>query len=360
MLDQIESSSTGPTVAPSFHTTLPSGRRVLKLRTLSVNEATTYRTCPELYRLSYVADGTGYETTSKSFSLIFGDYWHRAQEAWWLARIPPAKQEIDALADAYHAIDFPKPDAHGKVPPKLDPYDRARLRALMGLYHMRYWSDGVVPLAVEHSFVTPMLSPKGGRSTIWDGLDGRMDLVLRSRRGEDLVGEHKSTSLSIDDDSDYWDRVKFDMQISQYIEGAQATGFAVRGLVYDVIRKPHAQLKANKPESGESPDAFEARLFRAIAAEPDKYARRKLIVRTGHEMFRAREDTWATGQQIAWSHKTNLWPRHATSCSRYGHKCEFFEVCAGEVDVSASPRFKKKQKSNTHHPVNATKEIATV
>ena len=220
MLDQIDSSpsvSREPPPAPTFRTTLPSGRRVLKLRTLSVNEATTYRTCPELYRISYVADGTGYETSSKGFALIFGDYWHRMQEAWWRARIGPSKHEAQAFADAMHALDYPAPDEHGNTPPKLDPYDRARLRALFGLYHMRYWNDGVAPTSVEAKFVAPMLSPRGGRSTTWDGLDGRLDLTIFSLRREDLVMEHKSTSLSIDDDSDYWDRVKFDMQISQYV-----------------------------------------------------------------------------------------------------------------------------------------------
>lgn len=346
--------------APAFRAEV-GGRNVLKLKTLSVNEATTYRTCPRLYWYGYVADGTGYEVRGKSFALTFGDYWHRAQEAWWLARkrldggLPG--EWIDA---ALHAVDHPQPDSHGYTPPKLEVYDRARIRAMMALYHLVYSTDGLSVLAVEREFKAPLISPKGGKAVNWDGLDGRMDLVVANRRNEAFVGEHKTTGLTIDDDSDYWDRVKFDMQISQYIEGARHIGYPVVGLIYDVARRPHAMLKANKPEPRESPEAFEARLLRALAEEPKKYLRRKLVVRTDAEMAEARRDTWATARQIAQSHREDLWPRHAVSCSRYGHKCEFFDVCAGEVDLRDPSKFQQKKNSQSNSNAATKKEIATV
>jgi hypothetical protein len=97
-------------------------RRVLKLATLSVNEATTYRTCPKSYFHSYVADGCGYEVLHKSFALTAGDWWHRAQEAWWLARKADLSEE-DCLRASLRALDVAKPDERGNVPKPLDPFD---------------------------------------------------------------------------------------------------------------------------------------------------------------------------------------------------------------------------------------------
>ena len=330
-------------------------RRVLKLRTLSVNEATTYRTCPRLYEYQYVADGCGYEVVGTSFALTFGSWWHVGQEAWWKARRERPDDPDAWIRAAFAAFRDPPLDAHGRKPAPLDLYDMARVRALMALYHFAYARDGLTPIEVEHPFVAPMISPRGGLSVNWDGLDGRMDLVAHDRRGTKLVVEHKTTGLTIDDESDYWDRVKFDMQISQYIEGARAVGFDVQGVVYDVVRRPHAMLKANKPASGETPGDFEKRLLTALAEEPQKYLRRRVVVRTEHEMREARIDTWATARQIANSHRDRLWPRHATSCSRYGHRCEFFDVCAGEEDLRNEKKFRPKKKST-----NEKKETITV
>jgi hypothetical protein len=146
------------------------------------------------------------------------------------------------------------------------------------------------------------------------------------------------------------------MQISQYIEGARANGYPVVGLVYDVARRPHAMLKENKPVKDESPAEFERRLLTRLAGEPKEYMRRLPIVRTDLDMADARADTWATARQIAQSHRENIWPRHANSCSRYGHKCEWFGVCSREEDLKNAEKFRPKKSNNVHEK----KEIATV
>jgi hypothetical protein len=50
--------------------------------------------------------------------------------------------------------------------------------------------------------------------------------------------EYKTTSFPIDDDSNYWRRLRIDSQISYYMLALREKGYNVNSCLYDVIHRP--------------------------------------------------------------------------------------------------------------------------
>lgn len=257
-----------------------------------------------------------------------------------------------------------------------------------GLY--RGWCIKIQPvlethdvLEVESEFSFPLLNPETEAASKTFVEAGKIDGVLRCKTsGAYKVLEHKTTSDSIEPESDYWARLVMDTQISKYLLSLRQRGIDARTVVYDVVKKPahrgtaipildeHGQKivrdgagvrvmtkdgkkwrQTGDVELGyvvesreETPDELSARVFAAVVAEPSAYYVQKEIPRSDTELLEYMSDAWAFSQQILHYRRQNIWPRNPSACTQFG-TCEFFDLCAKRADVDGI-RYRSKQKAH--------------
>jgi hypothetical protein len=245
-----------------------------------------------------------------------------------------------------------------------------------GLY--KGWVESFYPileshdvLEVESEFSFPLLNPETEAPSRTFLEAGKIDGVLRDKRtGVLKVLEHKTTSDSIDTDSNYWGRLGMDTQISKYILSLRNRGIDANTVVYDVVRKPGYKL-GNIPildenglkivvdgfgnrvttkdgkkwrQTGDAelayvvqsrPETFEelsSRTFAEISSRPEDYFAVREVGRTDSDLLEYMNDAWAQSQQILYFRNRNLWPRNPSACTAFG-TCEFFDLCSGRATV---------------------------
>lgn len=210
------------------------------------------------------------------------------------------------------------------------------------------------------------------------------------------VTEHKTTAYEIGSGSTYWQRLKLDSQVSNYLVGARALGHEPAGVLYDVVRKvrlepykatpeelrkytepksrackecrkkspapgPHVEtvddaevecvdgrivtdpggrLYASMRAEDETPEEYRMRVRADIGANPEKYFQRGTIVRLEEEERDAAADTWAIAEQIRASQKSGRWRRNLDTCDSFGSFCAYWSVCTGEADIGDPTRFR--------------------
>lgn len=81
---------------------------------------------------------------------------------------------------------------------------------------------------------------------------GKVDGLAVLKDGRKVVWERKTTSDDLADTSDYWQRLKFNHQLLAYSAWIYNSTGKLPVCVYDVIRKPMLQPKANVPELDEN------------------------------------------------------------------------------------------------------------
>lgn len=320
------------------------------LRVLTNSADSAYRACPRLYRLRYV---DGWESTrDDAAARRFGTLTHRGLEALWLA--------LGAGADTDGQMEA----ALRAIEAEADPYDRARAAALLTGYALRWCTPRYDVIGVEVEFTAPILNPETGAASRTFVRRGKIDAIVRDREdGRKLILEHKTSSEDIEAGSDYWRRLRLDSQVSTYYRGAAALGHDVFGCVYDVLRRPAQRpLKATPTEARkytkdgalyktqrdaeEGPTEYQMRIQAEIAENPARYFQRGEIVRLDAEMQDHDFDTWQRAAMIRESHAADRWPRNPNSCVRYGSKCEFLEVCCGEISLDDATRFRRLENTN--------------
>lgn len=177
-----------------------------------------------------------------------------------------------------------------------------------------------------------------------------------------VIVEHKTSGEDIGLGSTYWRRLTLDSQISNYIIGAQALGYAPRGVLYDVARKPALRpyqatpeesrkykkdgtLYANQREHDETPEEYYGRVLADIAEKPDVYFQRGTVVRLADEVAAAAEDAWTLAK---WIREVQLeadgrgeaaWPRNVDACYTYGRACDYWDVCSGTASIGDDTRY---------------------
>jgi hypothetical protein len=312
------------------------------------------RACLRMYQISYLL---GVRPRETSLPLRFGLASHGALERRWRT----LAGELDLAMPC-------EPD---------DPFEAAKLRALMAGYEAR-WDDDAERyevLLVEAPFEMRLRVPSGHPSTKWH-VAGKIDGAVRERQSNrGLVLEHKTTNEDIRVGSDYWTRLRMDAQVSIYYDGAAALGLQVSGVLYDVIGKPQleplkatpvekrkftkgkrcksckeqpvqcvtcfavepSRLHADQRERDETPEEYEARIVEAIAADPDRFYQRAEVVRLESEIDASRRDVWETSRLIS----LGYYPRNVDSCMRYGRACAYLPVCSGAGTLDDEARYQK-------------------
>lgn len=226
-------------------------------------------------------------------------------------------------------------------------------------------------LEVESEFTFPLVNPDSNTASRTFVEAGKIDGVLRCRRtGTIKVLEHKTTSDSIEPDSNYWPRLVMDSQASKYILSLNARGMPVSLALYDVVRKPAYRLtqipildadglkivvdpsgnrvttKDGKKwrQTGDTelgyvlqsrPETFDEladRTYQEVTRAPELYFCQREIPRSQMDLMEYMDDAWALAQQILYYRRQKLWPRNPSACTAYG-TCEFFDLCANRATV---------------------------
>jgi hypothetical protein len=226
-------------------------------------------------------------------------------------------------------------------------------------------------LAVESEFTFPLLNPETEAASRTFNEAGKIDGILRCKRtGTIKVLEHKTTSDSIDSDSNYWDRLVMDTQVSKYILACRNRGHDTNTVVYDVVKKPAYKLGAiplldeegvkivhdlngdrvrtkdgkkwrttGDSEAGyilqtrpETLSELSHRVLNEITERPEAYFSVKEIARSDADLLEYMNDAWAMSQQLLYFRNRKLCPRNPSACTQYG-TCEFFDLCAGRATV---------------------------
>jgi len=173
--------------------------------------------CPRKHFWSYEV---GLRAATSALPLRFGAAWARAMEARW-----QGMGFDDALAKA--------------VPEGCD-LDELAISTLSGLlagYFARYQTESIKTIHPEVEFKKPLA---GSRTFSEAGKIDGLGVLFDDRL---ILWEAKTTADSLDGDSDYWLRLRFNTQVFQYVLAARALGWNVDTVIYDVTRKPSIEPK---------------------------------------------------------------------------------------------------------------------
>jgi len=94
--------------------------------------------------------------------------------------------------------------------------ERAILLYSLAGYNWNYSNDNYIVVAEEVKFSLPLRNPSTGRALPNVTIGGIIDKIVQSPNGNYYIDEHKSTSNSLDQDSQYWNHLNLDTQTRLY------------------------------------------------------------------------------------------------------------------------------------------------
>jgi hypothetical protein len=196
---------------------------------LSASSIAAFKACPTRYRLGY---REGLRLADDTDAQRVGTNWHKLHEVYQnayrdrLAELPDGP-DLDPADDAHETAlsaavdhlnlfyaDTPMPST--KAVEEWEIERQVLTTSFIG--YLWYWqSDPIESIESELAFDLPLHAPRTGLPLLTSDVlrVGKIDHVV-SWHG--MIGnmERKSTSRSIDADSDYWDKAKKDTQVSMY------------------------------------------------------------------------------------------------------------------------------------------------
>lgn len=230
-------------------------------------------------------------------------------------------------------------------------------------------SDFVV-IEVELPLLTDIINPESGRSSRTFRYGGKADKLIRLDDGRMALLERKTTSYSVEADSNYWQALRLDSQISRYMVALRRMGHDVTVALYDVIRKPsiapkqvadldthgrkivvdqlgqRAYKRNNEPrQSGDSakgltvkqhietPDEYGERLMQDIYDRPDFYFARREVPRLQSDLDEAAQELWDTADSMRLARNNGHHYRNTRACL-VPYQCEYLAVCSNGVDLA--------------------------
>lgn len=277
----------------------------------------------------------GYRTLRYSPALDIGSLVHRGLESVYGAE---AHGDVDVAVGTMRAY-------REENYPGADPGDAETAFAIAEGAVRGYWAvhgakDAAWKVvAVEQGFWKPKGLPTAGR----------IDMVVEvgEQNGDDVRGlwlvEHK-TAGSIDED--YVRELSMDPQVQDYILGARAApwGKKVRGVIYNVIRKPSI-----RPKQGESLAAYQNRLVEDYQARPEFYFYRAYLRADLGVLKRQRGDVGMIQLEMSidrqrWASRQLPPFRHVSKLTCRG--CDFLVPCrdAAGLDGETPAGFERERR----------------
>lgn len=208
---------------------------------------------------------------------------------------------------------------------------------------------------------------------------GKVDGLAVLRDGRRVVWERKTTSDNLADTGGYWDRLRFNIQLLAYAGWIYHTTGELPVCVYDVIRKPALQLRANVPELDENglpivldangnrcikrdgtpkktadaakgerlawhpetPDEYGSRILEAMSSDPERHFARREVAVTADMLEEFRRERLGVCRMLlhfaAEARKAEM-PEHAypRSCNPDNcRSCPFSGFCLHRIHVDA-------------------------
>ncbi|NCB75243.1 MAG: hypothetical protein EOM51_10965 [Clostridia bacterium] len=143
----------------------------------------------------------------------------------------------------------------------------ATLSGLVYGYFARYKDDPPIETRSEIQF-SHKIGKNGFRAA------GVIDGLAQNSAGEFVLLEYKTTSQSVDPSSDYWARLRSNLQVNMYVDACLAHGIEVSKVIYDVTKKPSI-----RPRQEETLEAYALRLREDCEKRPEFYfARREVTI----------------------------------------------------------------------------------
>lgn len=375
----------------------------MKIAAQSASSIEAFQTCPMRYFLRYVQRIEPVETTD---ALRMGTTWHKCLEiltlgpggacpndhhgkTQWPCSLcyDTGQLPIDLRESLIRHLN----QAYENRPPSIEPEDWAVEQVILlnsALGWQWYWQNDAIETLAREVWFKPHVGPNHARRFV--RRVGVLDRLLRWQQ-RIMLGEYKSTSKSIDSNSDYWKHLRGDSQISLYLIEAQRLqvegelakyGIAVedplvRGVLYDVWQKPKIKSKKltqadskqfmvdgkycgqefkvqraigqasiaevndtatdlfpGKNEGTfairETPDMFGARLLSDIQEHPEKYFARREIARTARELKEADTDFYNLARLTRIMTLRDLWYRNERQCTAT-YRCPYFTICHDDL-----------------------------
>jgi len=253
--------------------------------------------CPRYHYWRYEC---GLRAAVAGEALRFGSAWHRAMEA----RANGGDIEAALIAAIGDRSD-------------VDELMVGKLSGMLAGYWTRYPAEvWIVQPEVEFCYAL-----RRGRGAMWAA--GKIDGITP----EALI-EHKTAGCDIGPDSDYWLRLRGNVQVLQYVEGARRLGYDPRCVVYDVARKPTIRVKQT-----ETIEQYADRLAQDAIDRPDFYFARREVPILEDELARFREERDQLAAEIVWRRRTGAHPRAVSE--RVCVTCEFAGFCLQGVQADA-------------------------
>jgi len=279
------------------------------------------------YNLRLVAAGD-----EEREALAVGEAWHKAHHAWAIGENP------------YAAIAWHSPG----------PLWVVKLSRLFAAYHW-YWKDQPFKvLEVEKQFHVEYLGKH---------YEGKRDVVVELPDGRRGVVERKTTGDSIAAESNYWPKLRMDVQVGLYAVTLDPTPSFI---LYDVVKKPGiapkgiakievTRMLAELKKSGaaryygqtfqdseelrfalenaqESVELYGARLTSDIGDRPEFYFARREVPRTAHDFLTLLADIDDQADVLKHAELGGMMHRNPDACFTFG-LCEFFGLCSNGIKL---------------------------
>lgn len=376
---------------------------------VSASSIASFKKCPQAFRLAYVE---GIRQEHDADVLRTGSSWHGMHEAYAgpSAHALRVSAEIRAEHPQYiHGDPHDAANAYGmdaavaylnqryaECPPWVEIADWQLERQILLVSftgYIWYWqNDPIAVLATELPFDLPLHEPTTGMpcSTKSVVRVGKIDQIGRWH-GAIVAVERKSTSKSVEPDSDFWTRWAKDTQISTYALALRdmqeagllpftvPTGERFGSTLIDVWSKPKTKpaMLTQKDtaafiESGEycgtkfeveapthtghsdgdvtavdvnsqrvemvpgkkgfaireSVEMYGARLLADIYEQPHRYFARREISRTADEIRDFRRELFAIYQAQSIFQKSGCWFHNESACDT-PYRCDYKSICFG-------------------------------
>lgn len=209
-------------------------------------------------------------------------------------------------------------------------YVHARCRAMLRVYVAWYEKSDRADyevLGVEELLTGPILNPANLKDSGYLAA-GKIDVrAIQRKHNKRVIIDHKCLSGEMDDY--HHQHLLVDTQPMQYALLEYLNGRRIDAAVWDVIAK-----SGHKPrKSGDTPEAFEQRIFEIYTEDPAAYFARKEIPILQYNL------TQYAVELHSWTkimHSARLGGDHLKtpeSCFNFHRPCRYLDICSGRVDM---------------------------
>ena len=282
---------------------------------LTNSQIQTWLSCRRYYKFEYV---DLLKSVEESPALRIGSAVHYALHYHYLGK-------DDGVTRFYDSIEhFTTPDIDSIET------ERCLVNNIMNGYRNYYADEKIEVLETEQVIKTNIASDT------W--FAGKIDMIAEIE-GNKWLFEHKTTSNL---ENGYFDKLALDSQITGYLYLTTQKYPDIRGVVYNVLRKPSIRQKQN-----ETIEEFYQRMKQDYLARPEFYFQRREVVRNDKELAEFPEYVKNIANEIRWNR--GFFPRNPSQCNLYG-SCTFRSLC---IEYSPELANTYAKKTSLHEELDA-------